>query len=356
MNALILLGGLGTRLRPLTLARPKPLLPVLNRPLIAYQIDLLKKFGVRKVILGLGHKASHFRRHLGTGKAWGVRFVYSLEDQPLGTGGAIRHALPHLNGPAFILNGDVLSDFDLGKLAAHHQRKKADATLALVEVSDPSAFGLVETDGKGRIRRFLEKPSVDAISSRTVNAGCYLFEPKVIDRIPVGKSVSVEREIFPALLSEGFHLESFLHTGYWSDIGTLRSYWRTHQDLHEAGRWPTGLSLRGGLLLSPRVRVDKSVRVRGTVLIGSKTWVGPSVTFEGSVTLGEGVRIEEGAHIEDSVILEGARIGPRSQVERSVVGAGAIIKSDCRIGPDQVLGDGARLPAYSQIFPGLTEK
>lgn len=356
MNALILLGGLGSRLRPLTLSRPKPLLPILNRPFIAYQIDLLKKFGIRKVVLGLGHKASHFRRQLGTGHAWGMRFIYSLEDRPLGTGGAIRHALPHLNGPAFILNGDVLSDFDLRKMAALHKRKKADATLALVEVSDPSAFGLVETDGKGRIQHFLEKPSGDTFPVRTVNAGCYLFEPQVVERIPVGASVSIEREIFPALLTDGFHLESYRHSGYWSDIGTLRSYWRTHQDLHEAGRWPFGLRPKGGLLCARGSRVDKSVRVQGTTLLGEKAWVGPFVTLKGRVTLGANVRIEEGAHIEDSTILDGARIGPRSRVERSIVGAGAVVKDDCRVGPDQVLGAGAVLPPYSQIVPGLTDK
>lgn len=356
MNALILLGGLGSRLRPLTLSRPKPLLPILNRPFISYQIDLLKKFGVRKVVLALGHKASHFRRQLGTGKAWGVRFVYSLEGQPLGTGGAIRHALPHLNGPAFILNGDVLSDFDLGLMAAHHQRRKADATLALVEVPDPSAFGLVETNAKGRIIRFLEKPSGDSFPVRTINAGCYLFEPKIVERIPLGKCVSIEREIFPTLLSEGVHLESFFHTGYWSDIGTLRTYWRTHQDLHLAGRWPTGFLVRGGLIRAPGSRVDKTVSVHGTALIGAKAWIGPSVTFDGSVTVGEGVRIEEGAHIADSVILEGARIGPKTHVERSIIGADSVVKADCRVGPDQVLGDGSRLSAHSQLVPNLAEK
>jgi mannose-1-phosphate guanylyltransferase len=356
MNALILLGGLGSRLRPLTLSRPKPLLPILNRPFISYQIDLLKKFGIRKVVLALGHKAAHFRRQLGTGKTWGVRFVYSLEDQPLGTGGAIRHALPHLTGPAFILNGDVMSDFDLEQMAALHQRKKADATLTLVEVADPSAFGLVETNATGRIHRFLEKPSGDSFPVRTVNAGCYLFEPRVVDRIPAGKAVSIEREIFPVLLSEGFHVESFLHKGYWSDIGTLRSYWRTHQDLHGAGRWPSGLRVHGGLLCSPGSHVDKSVRVNGTALVGPKALVGPSVTLGGCVTIGEGVRIEEGAHIEDSVILEGARIGPRSRVERSIIGADSVVKADCRVGPDQVLGDGSRLSAHSQLVPNMAEK
>lgn len=356
MNALILLGGLGSRLRPLTLSRPKPLLPILNRPLISYQIDLLKKFGVRKVVLALGHQSSHFRRHLGTGKAWGVRFVYSFERVPLGTGGAIRHALPHLTGPAFILNGDVLSDFDLDRMTFHHRRTKADATLALVEVSDPSAFGLVETGPKGRILRFIEKPSGDSFSSRTVNAGCYLFEPRIIERIPAGKCVSIEREIIPALLSEGVHMESMVHKGHWSDIGTLRSYWRTHQQLHEARRWPRGFHLQGGLIRASGSHVDKTVRVTGTALIGPKAWIGPSVTLDGCVTLGEGVRIEEGAHIGDSVLLERVRIGPRARVERSIVGAESWVHEDCRVGPDQIIGDGSRLSPHSQTVPHLNEK
>jgi NDP-sugar pyrophosphorylase family protein len=355
MKALILLGGLGTRLRPLTAHCPKPLLPILNRPFISYQLDLLKKYGVRDVVLALGHKAGHFRRELGDGKRWGVRFTYSLERKPLGTGGAIRLALPHLRGPAIILNGDVLSDFDLGRLAATHRRRRSDATLALVEVKNPSAYGLVETEGRGRIRRFLEKPSGDEFPCRTVNAGCYLFEPRVVVRIPAGRSVSIEREIFPALLSEGFRLHSFLHRGYWSDIGTLRSYWRTHQDLHEAGRWPLGHRRRGGMVLAPGARVGAGALGRGTALIGQKARVGPSVLLEGRVTLGNGVRIEEGAWLADCVILEGARIGARSRVERSIVGAGAVVGADCRVGPDQVLADRARLPDNSQLLPGMTE-
>ncbi|MBL0059890.1 MAG: nucleotidyltransferase family protein [Elusimicrobia bacterium] len=158
MKALILLGGLGTRLRPLTVDRPKPLLPILNRPFIAYQIDLLKKFGVREVVLGLGHKATAFRRQLGTGKEWGVKFIYSLEKEPLGTGGAIRHALDHLNGPAFILNGDVLSDFDLKALAETHRKAKADATLALGGRGQSRGLRVGRKRRAGLIRRFWRNP------------------------------------------------------------------------------------------------------------------------------------------------------------------------------------------------------
>ncbi len=360
MKALILLGGLGSRLRPLTVDRPKPLLPILNRPFIAYQIDLLKKFGVREVVLGLGHKAAAFRRQLGTGKEWGVKFIYSLEKEPLGTGGAIRHALDHLNGPAFILNGDVLSDFDLKALAETHRKAKADATLALVAVDNPAAYGLVESDPAGLIRRFLEKPpateTVEVHEKARVNAGCYLFEPKVVERIPVGRAVSIEREIFPALLEEGFRLAGFFHRGYWSDIGTLKTYWRTHADLQEMGLWPPGLRSRGGMHLGRGAVVGAGVRVLGTAVVGAGVRLGARVTLEGRVTIGAGARIEDDARLSDCVVLEGAHIGARTQVERSLLGSKVVIGADCRIGPDQVLADRARLPSHSQALPGLTER
>jgi NDP-sugar pyrophosphorylase family protein len=353
MKALILLGGLGTRLKPLTSFSPKPLLPILNRPFIGYQLDLLKKYGVREVVLALGHQAAHFRRALGDGRRWGVRLTYSLEKEPLGTGGAIRLALPHLSGPAYILNGDVLSDFDLGQLAAVHRHRKADATVVLVEVDDPSHFGLVETDREGTVRRFLEKPSGGKSLVRTVNAGCYLFSPKVVERIPSGRAVSIEREIFPALLSEKFRVGSFLHRGYWSDIGTLSRYWRTHRDLHERGEWPKGLTLRKGLRLEKGVVVGKSPKVLGTAVIGEGAWVGDHVEFEGHVTLGARTRIESSVRLSDCVILEGVRIGSHTRVEKSIIGPQSVVGSHCFVGPDQVLGSGARLPSHSQVFPGL---
>lgn len=356
MKALILLGGLGSRLRPLTSHRPKPLLPILNRPFIGYQIDLLKKYGVKDVVLALGHKAAHFRRALGNGQRWGVRFTYSLEKEPLGTGGAIRLALPHLRGPAYILNGDVLSDFNLGQLAATHHLRRADATLALVDVEDPSAFGLVETNAEGRIQRFLEKPSGDQFPVRTINAGCYLFSPKVVERIPLGRAVSIEREIFPALLSEDFRVESFLHRGYWSDIGTLTSFWKTHMDLHGMGRWPKGTRYKRGLHLEKGTAVGKNIRVLGSAVIGEGVSIGDHVEFEGHVTVGAGSHIESSVRLSDCVILEGVRVGAHTRIDKSIIGAQSKVGDYCHVGPDQVLGQGSRLPSHSQVIPGLLVK
>jgi mannose-1-phosphate guanylyltransferase len=355
MKAVILLGGLGTRLKPFTLERPKPLLPIQNRPFISYQLDQLKKHGVRDVVLALGYRAAHFRRHLGSGRAWGMRFTYSLEKSPLGTGGAIRKALPFLSGPAFVLNGDALCSVDFTALAKIHRDKRADATLTLVSVDDPSAFGLIETEPDGRIRRFVEKPSPDQITVDTINAGFYLLEPSVVRSIPAGRAVSVEREVFPKLAGQGFRVQSYLHRGYWADIGTLKSYWQTHMDLLESGALDGLASVQadGNRRAGRGIRVHRTAKIPGSALIGDRCRVGARVVFEGRVCLGPRCVVEEDARLADCVIHEDTVIGARSRVERSLIGRICRIGPDCRVGPGSVLGDRAMLPAFSGQADGF---
>lgn len=355
MKALLLLGGLGTRLRPLTLHRPKPLLPVMNRPLIAHQLEGLRAVGVREVVLALGHKAAHFRRRLGDGRRWGYRFRYSIETAPLGTGGAVRNALKFLDGTTMVLNGDIISDLDPRLLLRAHRRVRAQATLALVEVPDPSAFGVVQSDRAGRITAFLEKPAPGRTSDRSINAGHYVFEPEVVRRIPPGRAVSIEREIFPALIQEGYRFFAWTHRGYWSDVGTLPAYWRTHRDLHERGLWPADARLRGGVRAAPGARPGRGLTRRGTALLGRSVRLGAGCRLEGPVTLGDGVRVGAGVLLSGCVVLEGARIGDRARIEGAVIGARAVIGADARLGPGLVLGDGARWPAFSQTAPGLSD-
>lgn len=346
MNALILLGGLGSRLRPFTLNRPKPLMPILNRLFISYQLDQLKRHGIREVILALGHKAGHFRRHLGSGKRWGLRFRYSIEPSPLGTGGAIRQALPFIHGPTFILNGDVLSDIDLGHLAKAHHAARAEATLTLVAVDDPAAYGLVETDPEGKILRFLEKPSPDQITTRMINAGCYLFERSMIEWISPDGPVSVEREVFPQLLREGRRLFSYTHGGYWSDIGTLQSYWKTHMDL-AGSAFDVSSS---GSTSSKKRKAGESF----TVVSGPGVKVGKNVVFSGKVVIGEGCRIGDHATIKDSVIQARSVIEKHSRVDSSLLGQRVRVRANASVGPRQVLGDKSDLSPYSQITLGLS--
>lgn len=358
MKALILLGGLGTRLRPFTLNKPKPLLPILNRPFFSYQLDQLRKHGVRDVILALGYQAGHFRRFLGDGRKHGMRFAYSLEEQPLGTGGAIRKAEALLGGPAFILNGDVLSDVDLAKMYKEHRRNKADATLALVSVKDPSSFGLIETAPSGRIRRFVEKPSPDEMNVDTINAGYYLFEPSVVRRIPADRPVSIERDVFPKLLGEGLPLYGHLHRGYWSDIGTMKSYWETHMDLLGEASFAKGgrsKKVREGLWVQGSCRLHNAVKVQGTAVLGEGCRVASNVVFSGRVCVGPRCVIGENAHLSDCVVHEGTRIGAYVRVENALVGERCRIEAHGHVGPGQVLAGGSVLGPHSRPVAGLVQ-
>jgi NDP-sugar pyrophosphorylase family protein len=356
MKALILLGGLGTRLRPFTLSKPKPLLPILNRPFISYQIEQLKAHGIRDVVLALGYHSAHFRKHLGNGRQWGMRFTYSFEKTPLGTGGAIRNALRYLEGTTVILNGDVLSDFNLSEIVRWHRKKKALGTLTLVRVKDPSSFGLIETLRNGKIRRFLEKPSAEEVTVDTINAGCYVFEPAVVKMIPEGRAVSIEREVFPKLVQEGHPLYGYLYDGYWSDIGTLKTYWENHMTLLK--RWVSRDSasvrkIRDGVWGEAGCVVSRDVKVQGRVLMGKACRIAAGAVFRGNVCIGDRCVIDENVVLSDCVIHSDTHIGRHSQIEKSLIGEKSVVYEQCHVGPNEVLANGSRLNPYSRQIPGL---
>jgi mannose-1-phosphate guanylyltransferase len=356
VKGLILLGGLGTRLRPLTLARPKPLLPILNRPMFAYQLDQLKRHGIREVILALGYQAAHFRRHLGDGRRWGMRFVYSQEKTPLGTGGAIRHAAGRLTGTTVVLNGDILSEFPLGEMLRWHHRKRAEATLTLSAVADPSRFGLIETDRDGKVRRFIEKPSPEEATVNTINAGCYLLEPSFLRQMPDRMPLSIERDVFPRLLKNGARLYGYLNRGYWADIGTLRSFWQTHMDLMtpETLRRRADLrTVRPGLWAGKGVRLSPSLRVEGRVVLGDGCRVRANVEFRGRVCVGPGCDVGENVVLSDCVVLEGTRLEENCRLENCLVGERCRVGAHSHIGADTVISGGSLIGPYTQRVPDL---
>jgi len=237
MKAILLIGGLGTRLHPLTLTTPKPLLPILDQPFLAYQLDFLRRQGFRDIVLCTAYRAEDFRLVIGDGARYGVQVSYVHEESPLGTGGAIKNAEPHIDGPVLICNGDILMSLNLRELSDVHKRKKALATIALTKVDDPSAFGVVEIDVDGRVQRFVEKPAPGETSSHTINAGAYIFEKKVFAMIPPGVPCSVEREVFPTMLAENQPFYGKELSGYWLDVGTLEKYQQAQQDV-ASGRYP----------------------------------------------------------------------------------------------------------------------
>ena len=248
MQSLILAGGKGTRLRPLTMHTPKPIVPIANQPFLLYQIELLKRADVRDVILSLSYQPQKIEDKLGDGSDYDVRINYTVEASPLGTAGAYRHATDLIKETTIVFNGDVLTDIDLNEVIHFHREKNAVATIVLTPVANPSAYGLVETAADGRIRRFLEKPKPEEVTCNTINAGIYILEPKVLDYIPQGESFMFEYGVFPALLKSEEPFYAYVWEGYWRDIGTNASYLQANLDVlagkvnllptaaHESGR------------------------------------------------------------------------------------------------------------------------
>ncbi len=341
VDAVILVGGLGTRLRPLTLSAPKPMLPTAGLPFLTHLLSRIADAGVEHVVLGTSYKARVFESEFGDGSKMGLRIEYVVETEPLGTGGGIANVASKLrHDTALVFNGDVLSGADLGALLATHHDNDADVTLHLVRVGDPRAFGCVPTDADGVVTAFLEKtedPPTDQI-----NAGCYVFKREVIDRLPTGRALSVEREVFPQLLADGLKVCGYVDASYWRDMGTPEDFVRGSADLVR------------GIAPSPALKGH-----RGESLVHDGAAVSPGALLIGGTVVGRGAEIAGGARLDGAVIFDGAKVEAGAVIERSIIGFGA------RIGPrallrDAVIGDGADIGARcellrgARVWPGVT--
>jgi mannose-1-phosphate guanylyltransferase len=358
MQALILAGGEGTRLRPLTSTIPKPVVPLVGRPFISYMLEWLRRHGVEDVILGCGFMAEAVRAVLGDGRGYGVRLRYLEEPRPLGTGGALKFAEDLLDDRFFMLNGDVLTDMDLTAQLEQHERTGARATLALYPVGDPSAYGLVRCNADASVSEFIEKPGPDALDTNLINAGAYIIERHVLDGMPpAGSNVSIEREVFPALVRRGLY--GYEASGYWMDIGTPDRYLRATYDILE-GKVTTevGRELRDrGLALVDGAAVEG--RVVAPVLLAAGCSVGPRALVGDRSVLGEGVTVGERCRVEASVLLNGVTVGAGTTISSSIIGPGVMIGDECHIRGGVLLGEGVKigsgntLAAGARIFPGV---
>ena len=346
LEAVLLVGGQGTRLRPLTISTPKPLLPTAGVPFLAHQLAKASAAGVTRVVLATSYRAQMFADSLGDGSAFGLEIVYVQEDTPLGTGGAIRNAAQALRSgpgrPVLVLNGDVLSGHDLAAQLDLHSKAEAAVTLHLVEVDDPARFGCVPTDADGRVTAFLEKTPQPA--TNRINAGCYIFRRDVIDEIPPGVVTSVERETFPALIETAAVVMGYLDDSYWLDVGTPQAFVQGSCDL-VLGRLasPALGSVRGvpgQALLLDTARVEPGARVAGGTVVGAGSVVGAGAQVEGSI-LFDGVQVGAGARISASVLGRGVRVA------ESVVLDGAVI------GDDASVASGNELRAGLRVWPGV---
>jgi mannose-1-phosphate guanylyltransferase len=364
MKAIILVGGLGTRLRPLTCNTPKPMIPLVNQPFIEHMIESIRDQGVDEVILAVQYLADRFRDALGDGSRLGLKVHIIEEPEPRGTAGAVKNVEQMLDGTTFVFNGDVMTDLDLQAMLAFHREHGSKCTIALTPVEDPTAFGLVETERDGRIRRFLEKPRPEDVTTNMINAGTYILEPDVFRYVPPGQHYMFERGLFPVLLQTSDPMYGFPSRSYWTDVGKPQTYLEVHHDIligkvrytfrgnqiadrvwaedgadiHETAQ------IVGPIVMGRGVRIGAGASVIGPTVIGARCVIEANATVEGAV-LWEDNLIGEGASLRSCVVGRGNRIGPRAHVAD-----GTIVSDNCVVGAENRLERGIR------VWPGTELK
>jgi mannose-1-phosphate guanylyltransferase len=357
MQAVILVGGEGTRLRPLTSTVPKPVVPLVDRPFISYMLEWLRVHGIDDVIMSCGFLATSVRNVLGDGSAYGIRLRFVEEPDPRGTAGALKFAESLLDERFLMLNGDVLTDIDLTEQIAQHELTGARATLALVPVDDPSAYGLVCLDDDRAVEDFIEKPSSDRIDTNLISAGAYVLEREILELVPADRNVSIEREVWPRLIGSGLY--GYPSESYWLDIGTPARYLQGTFDILE-GNVQTAVRERLG---EGYMSVSASAQVSGRAIPPAVIEAG-AIVAEGAhvgslVVLGNDVKIGAGSTVERAVILNGSEIGENCTLRDCIVAAGCVIGAGTHIREGSVLGEGVTVGADNtiaggaRVFPGV---
>lgn len=351
MKAVIMAGGFGTRLRPLTINLPKPMAPVMNKPMMEHILDILIREGIKEVTSLLYFQPETIENHFGDGSRWGVKMNYIGAAEDLGTAGSVKNAEALLNEPFIIISGDVLTDFDLSKAISFHRERKALATMVLTRVESPLAFGIVITEPDGRISRFLEKPSWGEVFSDTINTGIYILEPEVLKHIPKGKEFDFSKDLFPLLLREDLPLYGYIAEGYWKDIGNLTEYRLAHRDILDG---KVRVNIPGervedkSVWLGADAKVDFTAKLTGSVVIGENCKIGPGVKINNSV-IGKNCVIEDGTSISDSVVWDDTVIGKKASLQENIVGKGVLIKENAFLGVGAIVSDHCKIGKGSII-------
>ncbi len=341
MKAVIMAGGEGTRLRPLTSNAPKPMLPVCNRPMMEHIIQLLAQHGFDEIVVTVAFLANHIKTYFGDGSEFGVTMRYADEPVPLGTAGSVGNARAWLDETFMVISGDVLTDIDLSKVLEFHREKGAVATIGLTPVENPLEFGIVITKEDGSIERFLEKPTWGQVFSDTINTGIYVFEPEIFDFIPEGRSVDFSSEVFPALLSKGRPLFGAIVEGYWEDVGTLEAYLSAHKDVLDGKVQVSvpGFLVNDGVWLGEGAEVSPDAVVTGPCVIGPGCKIEAGCRVGEYSVLGSNVRLLGEAQVERSVLHDNIYVGPRANVRGAVIGRSSSIRNNVRIDEGVVVGD-----------------
>jgi len=354
VKAVILAGGEGTRLRPLTLHLPKPTAPIADRPLLHHQLDLLGTAGITEVVFSLAYQPQRIQAVFGDGRAWGKKIHYAVESTPLGTGGAVKNAESLLDETTIVFNGDVLIDIDLPAVVARHKSRRAQATIVLTPVENPSAYGLVETDASGRVLRFTEKPKdPKEITTNNINAGIYILETSTLELMPEATTYSIERGFFPALIARGDTVAAHVHAGYWIDIGTPEKYLQVHRDILNQ-RFPVSLEAErhpSGGWIHKEAEVDRGARLEGPFYVGPRCRIAAGAVVGRNAVLVSGVEVEAEARVVDSVVWDGSILRAGSHTEGALLATGVEVGARSFVGPGAVLGDGSRVSDFSRTAP-----
>jgi NDP-sugar pyrophosphorylase family protein len=351
MKAILLAGGKGTRLRPLTIHTPKPIVPIFDRPFLHYQLDLLKQVPeIDEVILSLNYQPRRIEEIFGDGGESGLGIRYVVEPAPLGTAGAVRYAGEAIRESVVVFNGDVLTQIDLKAVIALHRERKATATIVLTPVENPTAYGLVETDPHGNITRFVEKPKADEITCNTINAGIYILEPDTFDRIPKDTPWSIERSFFPSLIERKEPFVAYVYRGYWIDIGTPDKYMQAHHDFMD-GRYRAApfADRAGAVFVSPGARVEEGAVLEGPCFIDDGAVIKAGARIGAYSVVGRQCHIEEHASIDRAIVWANCRISQDATVRESILGRHCHIGRSAVVDRGVVLGDKSVVTDYSRL-------
>ncbi len=366
MKAVIMAGGEGTRLRPLTSNQPKPMVPVINRPVMEYIIELLKSHGITDIIATLQFLPALVRNYFGDGQDLGVNMAYSTEDKPLGTAGSVKKVEQYLDSTFVVISGDAMTDIDLTAAVAFHKKNRALATLVLKSVPNPLQFGVVITDDDGRIQRFVEKPNWSQVFSDTVNTGIYILEPAIFNHIPADQSFDFSKDLFPKLLKGRKRLFGYVADGYWQDIGSIEQYMQVTQDLLRGAAvfQPDGFKLGRSVWLDGGAQVDPQASLRGPIVIGKNAKIEAGARIRPYSVIGSNTIVKTGAFVSRAVVgdncyvgagaeLRGCAIGRTCDIKRNArIGEGVAIGDNCSIGNDAVISPNVRIYPFKTVEPG----
>jgi mannose-1-phosphate guanylyltransferase/phosphomannomutase len=355
-------GGQGTRLRPLTSNQPKPMLPIVGRPMMEHVLQLLRDHDSTEVVVTVQFLGSVIRTYFGDGSDLGMSLAYATENEPLGTAGSVKNAEDFLDDSFLVISGDHVTDLDLSAAAAFHKQAGAAATVILQRAHDPLEFGIVITDDEGRIERFLEKPGWGEVFSDTVNTGIYVLEPEVLQYVPPGEEFDFAKDLFPLLLDKGLPLYGFVADGYWADVGHLEAYLQVHRDIldRKVRITPSGFELEQGVWLGEGAGVDPEAKVEGPAYIGDNSRVEAGATIRDYTVLGKGVVVKAGAFLHRAVVHDNAYIGATASLRGCVVGKNADVKHGARleegvvVSDESYVGEGAVLSPRVKVYPFKT--